>query len=73
MTMPDDELIPGNHLDPDERDLEAPPADAVEQATVANPAQALAQPEHEWDDENSDEYDAWEQSVVVDDLDDDYR
>jgi hypothetical protein len=72
MTMPDDELIRSDHIDPDDRDLETPAADAVEQATPANPIEASAPEHREWDAGGADEYDAWEQSVVVD-LDEDYR
>jgi hypothetical protein len=69
MAQPDEDLAPSDHLTPDERDPEAPEADAVEQATVAG-----------WSDDDADvsrdievnEYDAMEQARVVD-LDDDYR
>ena len=43
MIQPDEDLIPGDHLGPEERDPEAPAADAVEQATPANPADAAAE------------------------------
>jgi hypothetical protein len=56
-------------LEPDERDIEAPDADAVEQATLADPA--LEEPEPTQRLEVSD-WDAVEQARVVD-LDDDYR
>ena len=32
MTMPDEDRVPGSHLEPDNRDPEAPPEDAAEQA-----------------------------------------
>jgi hypothetical protein len=77
MTTPDEALVgvdedrtPEDHLDADERDIEAPEADAVEQATPANPA-AGARGDNPRGLE-VDEYDAWEQSQVVE-IDDDYR
>jgi hypothetical protein len=57
------------HLDPDERDIEAPDADAVEQATPANPADAPPEIHRTLE---SPEWDALEQAHIVD-LDDDYR
>jgi hypothetical protein len=70
MTTPDEEdLSPGPHLDPEERDLEAPPEDAAEQATPANPAEEPV-PVHRGLEVN--EYDAVEQARVVE-LDEDYR
>ncbi len=56
-------------LDPDERDIEAPTADAAEQATFADPALEELEPTLRL--EVSD-WDAVEQARVVD-LDDDYR
>jgi len=69
MTHPEEDLAPAEHLAPEERDPEAPPADAIEQARPATP-----------DDQDSDvhrglevnEWDAIEQARVVD-LDEDYR
>jgi hypothetical protein len=66
----DEDLTPEPHLNADERAIEAPEADAVEQATLADPAvgprgeirRGL----------EVDEFDAWEQSQVVE-HDDDYR
>lgn len=69
MTAPEEDLAPGDHLDPEERDPEVPTPDAVEQATVANPADAEAEV-HRGPEVN--EWDALEQGRVVD-LDDDYR
>jgi hypothetical protein len=68
---PNEDFAPGEHLTPDERDPEAPAVDAVEQATVADPAV----------DDRSDvqrrlevnEWDAIEQAQVVGPQDDDYR
>jgi hypothetical protein len=38
MAQPEEDVILPDHLSPDERDPEVSDADAVEQATVANPA-----------------------------------
>ena len=76
MTTPDEEVTPGVHLDPDERDLEAPDADAAEQATPAQPAEEAAAPPqvHRGLDfeREVNEYDAVEQARIVP-LDDDDR
>ena len=69
MTRPDEDLAPGPHLTPDERDPEAPDDDAVEQATVANPVDAPAEVHRGLE---VGEWDAVEQAAIVD-LDDDYR
>jgi hypothetical protein len=69
MTTPDEDLAPGPHLDPEDRDIEAPPEDAVEQATPANPAEEPVQIQRGLE---VNEYDAVEQARVVD-LDEDYR
>jgi hypothetical protein len=66
----DEDLTPEDHLDVRERDIEAPEADAVEQATPADPA-AATRAEVQRGLEVG-EYDAWEQAQVVE-LDDDYR
>ena len=71
MTRPEDELVVGDHLDPDERDIEAPPADAAEQATTVGPndhAGSAAPPQRGLE---VGEWDAFEQSIVVD-LEDEY-
>jgi hypothetical protein len=68
---PNEDFAPGEHLTPDERDPEAPAADAVEQATIADPTV----------DEQSDvqrrlevnEWDAIEQAQVVGSPDEEYR
>jgi hypothetical protein len=75
MTQPDDELLTleerlEEHLDPDIRDIEAPIADAAEQAMPADPLDVPRVP-HPLAFE-ADEYDALEQERVVE-LDDDYR
>lgn len=69
MTRPGEDVAPGNHLDPVERDLEAPPADAVEQATPVRPADEPQEVRRGWE---VGEWDAFEQSIVVD-LDDEYE
>ncbi|WP_422772632.1 hypothetical protein ACN28C_06375 [Plantactinospora sp. WMMC1484] len=71
MAQPDEDFAPGDHLTPDERDPEAPPADAVEQATVADPS-VEDQPSVQRGLE-VDEWDAMEQARVVGLQDDDYR
>lgn len=73
MTRPDEDVAPGDHLEPDERDIEAPTTDAAEQA---DPVQAEdgggswrgVEPSRELE---VGEWDAMEQSVIVD-LDDEY-
>jgi hypothetical protein len=77
MTTPDEalaaveeDLTPDDHLEADERDIEAPEADAVEQATPADPAAVTRLDMPRGLEVN--EYDAWEQSQVVE-LDDEYR
>jgi hypothetical protein len=69
MTSPDEDIAPGDHLDPDERDLEAPPVDAAEQAKPANPVEEPVEVHRGME---VGEWDAVEQAVVVD-LEDDYR
>ena len=58
-----------DHLDPDERDIEAPEADAAEQALTADPAEQPVEIHHGLE---VGEYDAVEQARVVN-LDEDYR
>jgi hypothetical protein len=58
-------------LDPDERDIEAPDADAYEQAIPADPMDEQSPPEVSRDPEVSD-WDALEQARVVDLEDEDY-
>jgi hypothetical protein len=60
-------------LDPEERDIEAPDADAFEQAVPADPVAAAEErpPEPSRDPEVSD-WDALEQAKVVELADDDY-
>lgn len=69
MTRPDEDFAPGEHLDPDERDPETPQADAVEQATTADPAEE--EPEVHRGLEVTD-YDATEQARALP-PEDDYR
>ncbi|MFV2105767.1 hypothetical protein [Micromonospora sp. LOL_015] len=71
MTYPDEDIAPGDHLAPEERDPETPADDAVEQSVVANPVEQ--QPEVHRGLE-VDDWDAVEQSRIVDlDDDDGYR
>lgn len=69
MAEPDEFLAFDDHLDPDERDIEAPVDDAAEQATTADPADA---PEEVHLGLEVDEWDAIEQARIVD-MNDDYR
>lgn len=70
MTRPDDELAPEDLLAPEERDIEAPPADAAEQAEPVKPAEARIEVRRGWE---VGEWDAVEQAVVVDFDEEDYR
>lgn len=69
MTDPAEDFAASDHLTPEERDPEAPDADAVEQAMVVHPADQ--EPEVHRGYEVND-WDALEQARVVD-LDDEYR
>ncbi|GAA4677051.1 hypothetical protein [Phytohabitans rumicis] len=69
MTEPDEDFAPDDHLAPDERDIEAPAADAMEQATLVDPADGQLDVHRGLE---VDEWDALEQARVVD-LDDEYR
>ena len=69
MADPDEDFALDNHLAPEERDPEAPQEDAVEQATVVNPADREPEVHRGLE---VDEWDALEQARVVD-LDDEYR
>jgi hypothetical protein len=76
MTQPDSDLtLFSDPLDPDELDLETPIADAAEQAAPIAPTSvpALLRPPFSAVPFEADEYDAFEQSQVVPDSDDDYR
>jgi hypothetical protein len=69
-TPPDEEALDAEGaLDPEERDLEAPDVDAVEQAIPADPARRRVEVHRGLE---VDEWDAVEQSRVVE-LDDEYR
>ena len=70
MSEPDEDLTPSDHLTAGERDIEAPEADASEQAAPVSPADSDDLPVSRSPEVN--EADAVEQSRVVD-LDDDYR
>ena len=73
MTMPDEDdedLVPDDYLDPERRDPEAPPEDALEQATPAEPE---LHEEPSRIDLEVPEWDALEQARVVPIDDDDYE
>ncbi|WP_213454781.1 hypothetical protein [Rhizomonospora bruguierae] len=69
MAQPEEDVILTDHLSPDERDPEAPAADAVEQATVADPADGTEEVHRGLE---VDDWDAVEQARVVS-FEDDYR
>ncbi|MBX7269888.1 hypothetical protein KIF24_30270 [Micromonospora sp. Llam7] len=70
MGQTDEDFAPGDHLSPQERDPEAEPADAVEQAAVVNPAEVETEPHRGLE---VDDWDAMEQARVVGADEDDYR
>jgi hypothetical protein len=70
MTDAFEDRVPEDSLAPEERDPEAPTADAVEQATLADPSAEPDRAVHRGLEVN--EYDAIEQAHSVD-LEDDYR
>jgi hypothetical protein len=67
--QPEDFVVVHDHLDPAERDIEAPPEDAVEQATPVNPADRPEEPRVPFE---ASEADALDQALVVA-LDDEYE
>lgn len=69
MTMPEEDREPGEHLEPDERDPEAPAEDAIEQATTVTPEDSDLAVSRNLE---VNEWDALEQSRVVE-VEDDYR
>ena len=69
MGQPDEDFAPGDHLAPEERDLEAEPADAVEQATTVTD-DTDGEPHRGME---VDDWDAMEQARVVAADEDDYR
>jgi hypothetical protein len=71
MTVPDDDRVPEEHLEPGERDPEAAPEDVAEQARLARPAENGDVEIHLGDDAS--EWDAVEQSRIVELEDEDYR
>ena len=71
MTMPDDDPVARDHLEPDERDLEAAPGDVAEQARAADPTENGEPVVHLGDDVS--EWDAVEQARIVELEDEDYR
>jgi hypothetical protein len=68
MTMPDEDWMPDEDLEPERRDPEAPPEDVLEQATSVDPA---LEPPRPSDDIEVNEWDAIEQATVVK-LDEEY-
>ncbi|MEU8295996.1 hypothetical protein AB0C04_01730 [Micromonospora sp. NPDC048909] len=70
MSQPDEDFAPSAHLSPEERDLEAEPADAVEQATTVDPIDGDPEPHRGLE---VDDWDAMEQARVVVGDEDDYR
>ncbi len=70
MTVPDDDRVPGDHLEPEVRDPEAPPEDVAEQETPADPAEEADEPVQVGNEAS--EWDAIEQARIVE-LDEDYR
>ncbi|MEU4472653.1 hypothetical protein [Micromonospora sp. NPDC023888] len=70
MGQPDEDFAPGDHLAPDERNPEAEPADAVEQAAPAGPVDGDDAPQRGLE---VDDWDAMEQARVVTGDEDDYR
>ncbi|MET8371544.1 hypothetical protein [Micromonospora profundi] len=70
MGQPDEDFVPGDHLAADERDIEAEPADAVEQAAVVGPTDVDAEPHRGME---VGDWDAMEQARVVIGDEDDYR
>lgn len=70
MGQPAEDFAPSDHLSPEERDMEAEPADAVEQAIVVGPNDADTEPQRGLE---VDDWDAMEQARVVADDEDDYR
>lgn len=71
MTVPDDDQVTHEHLEPDERDPEATPADVAEQSRAANPSENGEAEVHVGDDAS--EWDAVEQSRIVQLEEEDYR
>jgi hypothetical protein len=69
MAQPEEDVIFTDDLTPEERDPEAPAADAVEQATVADPTDGTEEVHRGLE---VDDWDAVEQARVVG-FDDDYR
>ncbi|MEU5721148.1 MULTISPECIES: hypothetical protein [unclassified Micromonospora] len=70
MGQPDEDFAPSDHLAPEERDLEAEPADAVEQAAAINPEDGDIEPNRGLE---VGDWDAMEQARVVTADEDDYR
>ena len=69
MTVPDEDWVPDEYLEPEQRDPEATPEDVLEQATPTDPGLDHPRPS---DDREVNEWDAIEQATVVE-LDEDYE
>jgi hypothetical protein len=74
MTRPDEDLAAGEREDlaVTDRDLEAPPEDAAEQAAPVRPAEGAERPDEVHRRLEVGEWDAVEQSIEID-LEDDYE
>ena len=70
MGQPDEDFAPSDHLAPEERDLEAEPADAMEQAMVVRPDDGDIEVQRGME---VDDWDAMEQARIVTADEDDYR
>ncbi|MDT0533207.1 hypothetical protein RM555_29885 [Micromonospora sp. DSM 115977] len=70
MGQPEEDFAPSDHLSPEERDMEAEPADAIEQAAAIDPGDADTEPHRGLE---VDDWDAMEQARVVAADEDDYR
>ncbi|MEW2377038.1 hypothetical protein ACLQ22_12620 [Micromonospora sp. DT178] len=70
MGQPEEDFAPSDHLSPEERDMEAEPADAVEQAAAIDPGDADTEPRRGLE---VDDWDAMEQARVVGADEEDYR
>ncbi|MER7416773.1 hypothetical protein ABT346_08290 [Micromonospora peucetia] len=70
MGQPEEDFAPGDHLSPEEREMEAEPADAIEQAAVVDPGEADTEPHRGLE---VGDWDAMEQARVVAPDEEDYR
>ena len=70
MGQPEEDFTPGDPLSLEEREMEAEPADAIEQAAVIGPDESDDEPQRGLE---VDDWDAMEQARVVGADEDDYR